>query len=227
VPSSLAFNKEQAKKAAKSIGLKTPAFIVVDSEEVGGVENAAHQVFSALSPSWVVKPIASGSSVGVTIAKDFHELERALEKAFSISQKAIVEEYIKGKEATCGVIDSFRGQDVYALMPIEIHTPTSNEFYDYNAKYVSEETAFSLPGNFTRAEKEALEKYSKDIHKHLNLSHYSRSDFIVTPRGIYFLEVNTLPGITDHSLIPKALSAAGSTLSEFFTHIIELARQKK
>ncbi|MBC7836866.1 ATP-grasp domain-containing protein, partial [Acetobacteraceae bacterium] len=135
-----------------------------------------------------------------------------------------VEEFIKGKEATVGVVDNFRGEKFYALMPVEIVPPPSREFFDYHAKYSGESTE-RVPGNFTHSEKEELMYLAKRAHETLGLSHYSRSDFIVSKRGIYFLEINTLPGLTGESLLPKALAAGGSKLPEFLDHVITLARR--
>ncbi len=84
-----------------------------------------------------------------------------------------------------------------------------------------------MPGNFTAAEKEQLAAIAKAVHKGLGLSHYSRSDFILSRRGIYFLEVNTLPGLTSESLLPKAVEAVGSRLPDFLDHIITLAQKDK
>jgi D-alanine-D-alanine ligase len=170
-----------------------------------------------------VKPLTAGSSVGITIVKTFFDLEKALERAFEHSDIVIIEEYIEGREVTCGVIDGFRGHKTYPLFPTEI-VPKSG-FYDYHAKYESDDTGYICPAIFDEKTKETIQEAAKAVHEHLGLRHYSRSDFIVHPRrGVYFLEVNTLPGMTSHSLIPRAVEAAGSNLSEFFDHVISLAR---
>ena len=94
-------------------------------------------------------------------------------------------------------------------------------------KYADTETIFNCPGNFTRSEIEKLEEAAMNVHENLGLRHYSRSDFIINPRGTYFLEVNTLPGLTDHSLLPKSLDAVGIPMDEFLGHVLEMALQKK
>ena len=97
------------------------------------------------------------------------------------------------------------------------------DFFDYAAKYtgISQEIC---PGNFSADEKAEIQALATLVHRHLNLRHYSRSDFIVNPRrGIYFLEVNTLPGLTSESLVPKALAAVGCPLPEFLDHVLQLA----
>jgi len=124
----------------------------------------------------------------------------------------MIEEYIRGTEATCGVIDGFRGVDRYALLPVEIVSP----------KYpgVSQELC---PGRFSDEESKEIQRHAVLAHDALGSRHYSRSDFIISRNGIYALEVNTLPSLTPESLFPKSLEAVGSSLPEFLDHIICLA----
>lgn len=197
--SSLAFNKQRTRNAVTKLGIKVPQGIVVS--KTPDVEKAALQIFRSFPHPAIVKPVVGGSSVGITIADNFHALLYGLEQAFEIAPKALVEEFISGSDATVGVIDHFRNEKTYALLPI--------------------------PDTFTRGEKDQLIDLAKTVHINLNLSHYSRSDFVVSKRGIYFLEVNTLPGLTKESLLPKALQAIGSKLSEFLDHVISLAKGKR
>ena len=201
--------------------------IVLDLHDDGDLERNSKKIFESFCGPWVVKPAASGSSVGVTIVKEFQHLPIALHTALSTGPKVLVEQFIRGREATVGVAENYRGEDIYAFFPVEIVPPKDNTFYDYDAKYLSDNTEYVLPGNFTDAQKKELSDISKLVHKELALSHYSRSDFIVTPRGVFFLEVNTLPGLTSHSLIPKSVRAAGGKLSDFFEHLLTLAIKRK
>ncbi len=222
--SAIAFNKALAKNALRRSGVKMAPHIVV--EAAPDIERRLHTVFRTLPHPAVVKPTTAGSSVGVSVVSTFPELLEGAEKAFAYSPKIIIEEYIKGREATCGVVEQFRGEELYALLPIEIIPPPKTSFFDYASKY-SGETQEICPGNFSRKEKEELQRFSKIAHRTLNLRHYSRSDFIVSPRGIYFLEVNTLPGMTNESLLPKAVQAVGSSFKNFLDHLIGLAMRKK
>jgi D-alanine-D-alanine ligase len=175
-----------------------------------------------LSPPWVVKPVTSGSSIGVSIVKTATDLQDVLTKLLGESV-VLVEEYIGGREATVAVTDNLRNEDVYAFLPIEIRTKST--FFDFEAKYSGEAEEIS-PGNFSQHEKKILMDNAKRIHKGLGLRHYSRSDFIVGKNGkIYFLEVNNLPGLTKESLVPKSLAPVGVTLPEFIHHLIGLALQ--
>jgi len=225
VASALAMNKLLTKKRLAEEGILMPRHIVVRKQD--GMTVNVQKIFHKISPPYVVKPISLGSSVGVSVAKTIPELKPALQNTFAVSREALVEELVFGKEATCGAIDNFRGQDVYSLLPIEIRYPKTCRFFDYDAKYsgVSEEIC---PGNFSREESAALQNIAAKVHKVLGLRHYSRSDFIVHPRrGPYFLETNTLPGMTEESLLPKALKAVGTELSEFLDHVLTLVLEGK
>lgn len=220
--SATAFNKHLTKEAAKKLGVKIAHGVVVDRQDPHAL---AHTLFRTFPHPAIVKPLASGSSVGVAVAHDYAGLVRALEGAFASAEKVLIEEFIKGREATVGVINDFRGEQAYALMPVEIIPAPHHGFFSYEAKY-SGETKELVPGNFTQAEKDELAHLARAVHEGLNLAHYSRSDFIVSRRGVYFLEVNTLPGLTQESLLPKALTAVGSSLTEFISHVLHLARHR-
>lgn len=223
--SALGMNKVLAKDSFKKHGIKTPYFKLVTSEKPLSSSNLV-ELFKSFPLPFIVKPATSGSSVGVTLVKDFSSFEPAIALALASSDTALIEEYISGVEATVGVIEGYRDHDLYALPPIEIR-PKGTSFFDYDAKYkgMSEEI---VPGNFSDTHKVELESLARKVHEILGLRHYSRTDFIVTPRrGIFVLEVNTLPGLTNESLIPKALNAVGSSLSHFVDHIVQLALRHK
>ncbi len=226
VASALGMDKHKTKEIFKKAGFKVPNGVVVKRDYQTDVEAIAYDAFQKIAPPWIIKPVGSGSSIGLYLARTFPELIQALEACFGVSDRVIVEEYIKGKEATCGVVENFRNQDHYSLLPIEIVTTPDKKLFDYEAKYGGE-TSEICPGRFTHEEKAELERLAAEIHKVLGLRHYSRSDFIVTPKGIYVLEVNTLPGMTEESLIPKSLKAAGIPYDHFLDHIITLALNKR
>jgi D-alanine-D-alanine ligase len=222
--SAIGMNKALTKERLKDTGIKLPRQRLLSVSD--SLESEVLDIFRTFPQPSVVKPVSAGSSVGVTIARSFQELWHGVKKAFEHSSKVLVEEFIRGKEATAGVVEGFRGKDLYALLPIEIVPPPDRPFFDYEAKYGGG-TLERVPGNFSKEETQELQRLAALVHKELGLKHYSRSDFIVSPRGIYFLEVNTLPGLTNESLIPKSLRAAGASLSDFLHHIVQLAHTKK
>jgi len=224
--SALGMNKILAKQVFLSNGIKTPLHVTVNIQDQG-LQNQVMNIFKKFPMPVVVKPATTGSSVGVSIAHDFFELNEAIQNASQYSQDILIEEFIRGREATCGILNHFRGEETYALLPVEIIPPPKNGFFDYKAKYEGE-TKEICPGNFSEEEKKEIQRLASLAHKALDLKHYSRSDFIISPkRGIYILEVNTLPGLTEQSLYPKSLHAIGSNIPEFLDHVITLAIKKK
>jgi D-alanine-D-alanine ligase len=219
--STVAFNKHATKEIVKNLGIKVAHGVVVEPGE--NLDQLALELFRSFPHPAIVKPLIGGSSVGMTVADSYHALRYGLEHALSVSPKVLVEEFIKGREATVGVIDNFRNEKTYALFPVEIVPPAKHGFFNYDAKYGGE-TIERVPGNFTDKEKKILTEAAKKVHEEIGAQHYSRSDFIVSKRGVYFLEINSAAavGMTSESLFPKAVKAVGSSLKEFTDHIIQL-----
>lgn len=220
--SACAMNKELAKKIVGELGVITPKHRILEVSPT--LRDDMIDVLRFMSLPLIVKPVRNGSSVGLTLARTPEMFAEGVRKAFEHGHQVLVEEYIEGKEATCGVIENFRGEELYALLPVEIIPDHPEGLFDYQAKY-SGKSKELCPGSFSYEENRELERLARTVHKGLDLSHYSRSDFIVSPRGIYFLEANTLPGLTTESLLPKSITAIGSSLSEFLHHVITLARR--
>lgn len=223
IASTLAMNKIASKKIYKNNSLKTPVFASIPFEDL--TRSKIREVYENMLSPFVVKPSNAGSSVGVYIVYSLPELEEAVIAAAAYSPAVLIEEYINGKEATCGVIEGFRGHDHYALLPIEIKH--GKNLFDYESKYSENGAEEICPGNFSAKESKEIEQMATQAHKALGLRHYSRSDFIIHPkRGIYILETNSLPGLTEKSLIPKALKAVGGNIKEFLSHLLSKTLRK-
>lgn len=233
--SAVGMNKALAKDLFKIHSIKTPYHIVLENKDreverdPSLLGRHALTIFRSFPMPAVVKPASAGSSLGISIVRDFQSIEPALAEAFRHDDTVVVEEFIAGAEATVGIVENFRGEELYVLPPIEIRH--RREFFDYDAKY-SDNRAVSaeeiVPGNFTSEQKEELARLAREVHRALGLRHYSRTDFIVSPRrGVYVLEVNTLPGLTEASLVPKAVDAIGSNLPDFLDHLVMLAHEGK
>jgi len=222
--SAVGMNKVLTKKAMSAQGIKSPYTREFPASEfIEDQKGTAQWLFETFIMPAVVKPATGGSAIGISIVRNKADWLPALVNAADHSDSILIEEFIPGIEATCGVIEGFRGKDIYALPVIEIRPKAG--FFDYDAKYngMSEEI---VPATFSQELKKEIESLAIEIHQMLSLRHYSRSDFIIHPRrGVYSLEVNTLPGLTSESLIPKALKAVGSDLSELVEHLIALALQ--
>lgn len=227
--SALGMNKVLSKQIFIQHSIPTPHYRVLDKNKIESVKKEAMNLFKTFIQPSVIKPNDKGSSVGVSICHSATEIENALEKVFAISDKVLVEECIKGKEATCGVLEHFRNKEMYALPPVEIIPKSHQKFFDFESKYSQDQGATEkCPGNFSRKETELMEKYAVEVHKALNARHYSRTDFMVHPkRGVFVLEINTLPGLTPTSLIPKEMEAVGSSYAELLDHLITLALERK
>ena len=216
----LAMHKVMASTRAREAGLLTPEFRYIENRE--DIAETAKEIIRTFHQPVVVKPVGWGSSVGVSIVGGYAPVLSAIEKLFDDgAPSVIVEEYIRGQEATVGVVEGLRGEALYVLPTLEI-VPPEGDFYSLDAKY-SGKTRLVCPGNFSRVIREELQRVAKVIHRALGLRHYSRSDFIVAPKGVYYLETNTLPGLTNESDLPAALKSVGISLQEFFSHLVNLA----
>jgi len=224
--SALAMKKHLARNIFSCFGIKIPKALIFKKDNFLGIDEGlcAEQVFNSMPPPWVVKPSSAGSSVGVSICKSHKELENSIQEAFNYGDVILVEEFIKGREATCGILENFRGEKFYALPPVEI-IPPKDKFFDYEVKYDGS-TQEICPANFDLSIKREIENIAKTAHGVLGCRHYSRVDFIVADKGVYLLEVNTLPGLTSESLYPKAAAAVGLEFPELLDHLIQLALNK-
>jgi len=220
----IAMHKVLTKERAKDIGLLTPKYRFI--EEGADTHAAAMEIVRSFHQPVIVKPLRWGSSVGITIVGGFQPVHHAIDSLLEGGAGGVlVEELIRGTEATAGVVEGLRGESLYALPPIEIIPPES-DFFSYSAKY-SGATREIVPGRFAKPVQEELMRMAKAMHEELGLRHYSRSDFIVSPKGIYFIETNTLPGMTSESLLPKSLAAIGVSFPEFLSHLVDLALKGK
>jgi D-alanine-D-alanine ligase len=216
----LAFHKAMAKDLVQRAGLRVPRHMIVGRSALTDTARMARSICSLFGSSYVLKPVRGGSAFGVRVAHNELELAHALYHVLVSYEQALVEECIEGREATVGIIDAFRGHSHYALPPVEIRSPRS--IFDFEARY-GEMDHTVCPSTFGVQDKRELERLATLAHTTLGMRHISRSDFIVARDGIYYLETNALPGLTERSLIPKALSAVGSSTKEFASHILTYA----
>ena len=179
-------------------------------------EGVARKAVEKLGLPMFVKPTDGGSSFGVTKVKSEADFDKAVEYAFSEGNMLIAEAAITGRELTCAVY--FNGSELVALPVIEIIT--ENEFFDYEAKYNGHSREV-CPAQIPDALKDEIQEVSKKIYAHLGCSGLVRVDYISSEEGLYFLEVNTIPGMTAASLVPQMVRAAGLDMTDFLTTVIE------
>lgn len=180
------------------------------------LEGLAEKAVEKLGLPMFVKPTDGGSSFGVTKVKTVEDFDKAVEYAFSEGNMLIAEAAVVGRELTCAVY--FNGTEYVALPVIEIIT--ENEFFDYEAKYNGHSREV-CPAQIPDALRDEIQETSKRIYAHLGCSGLVRVDYIASEEGLYFLEVNTIPGMTAASLVPQMVRAAGLDMTDFLTTVIE------
>lgn len=290
--SAIAMNKWLSRKFFTNAGIKIPrAFLIRKKNDAFSLESQLLQnhasevgldfgqdlkiitskIFQTFSFPWVIKPTSKGSSIGVCVVSHFEDSTKAIENSFKYGDAVMVEEFINGQEATCGILEKFRGERYYAFPVIEIIPPKNNphtnncivsrvyetnalsrqksnsqnvlknqqyngnnnaiisvgvNFFDYESKY-NGKTREICPARFNASIKKEIENLAKKAHNVLGCKAYSRSDFIISRRGIFLLETNTLPGLTSESLLPKSALAIGLEFPDLLDHLIQLAVNRK
>jgi D-alanine-D-alanine ligase len=220
--SAVAFNKELTKKHLADFDILLPRSTEVTADETINLGEVAERIRADFGPEYIIKPVASGSSFGIEHVPLGKSLEDSLAAALKANDRVMVEEFIRGKEATCATLEDFRNEKIYVFPSVEIVPPNDVQFFDTDSKY-SGKTLEICPSRFSYADRIKIADASALVHEALNLAQYSRSDFIVSDNGIYFLEVNTLPGLTSESLYPKAAAAVGLDLKGLVRHLVETA----
>ena len=216
--SALAMDKAAAKRMLESFGVLTPAW-----REIVFTEEDVDRLAEELPVPTAVKIVDGGSSLGVELPETRDELRAALRRLLRYGNRIVAEKLIRGRELTVPVLDG------RALSPIEVIPPEGKSF-DYVAKYQSGAIGAReiCPAALTAEEDAKLRRAAEAVQKGLNLRVYSRSDFILDKDGkVWFLEVNTLPGMTPNSLIPRAAAVEGMTYDELCDRIIQLSMEEK
>ncbi|MDA8433217.1 MAG: D-alanine--D-alanine ligase [Nitrospiraceae bacterium] len=218
--SALAMDKEASKKIFVYHDVPVPAFRIVHRCEFtvagsgkAGARNTQGLVLKAGFPlPWVVKPATEGSSVGVEIVKDRKSVSGALKKAFEFGDRAVIEQYIAGKEVQIGILNG------KVLGGVEVRP--SAEFYNYEAKYTAGMTEYILPPQLPRRVYEKAMSAALSAHAALGCSGATRVDLILSRGNPFVLEVNTIPGMTETSLLPKIARHAGFEFPELLEEIL-------
>ena len=211
--SALAMDKVMAKTVLKANGLDVPRGEVVRSAEGADLERAR-----AIGLPVFVKPVASGSSVGASIVRGPEDLAPAIAGALEYDDRALVEEYLKGTELTVAVI----GNDEPQALPV-IEIVPKREFFDYHAKYDAGASEEIVPARIPDDVAKRVQDLAVRAHRALGCRGMSRTDFVWIGDRIVALEVNTIPGMTANSLLPKAARAAGIGFGDLITRFIDWA----
>ncbi|MES2087420.1 MAG: hypothetical protein V4467_00310 [Patescibacteria group bacterium] len=200
------------KNILKSQGIRMPVYKIFKKEIIDTM--SLLDIWKSITNPSLIRPAVSNTA-GVSIVRIFSDLKSALSKAFEFSPEIIIEESVAGREAACGILEQYRGDALYSLLPAELVFSKDTDR--------SVENIFS-PGRFSEIEKMKIKDMAKKIHEVLGLRHYSQSHFVVSPtRGIYFLGVDTLPSLSPDSAFGKSIDSVGLSLEGFLDHSIKLA----
>jgi len=216
IVSALTFNKSYCNKVVKAFNVVNIANSV---HLIKGEPYSMGAILDVLKLPVFVKPNESGSSLGVSKVKNVEELLPAIEKAFKEDNQVLIEDFIEGRELTIGIYKA--NGYLYALPATEI--VSKNEFFDYEAKYTPGVTNEITPAKIDNSLKDQLESKAITIYRHLNCRGIVRMDFILQ-RGtnkLFFLEVNTMPGQSENSIVPQQVRASGRTLKDFYGELLE------
>ncbi len=213
--SALTFNKSFCKDVVAGSGVKTAGSMHL----IKGTDIREEEILGKLSLPLFVKPNNGGSSVGMSKVNNAEKLAAAIALAFREDDEILVEEFVKGRELTCGVI--FTSGEVIALPVTEIIP--KNEYFDYEAKYKKGMAEEVVPAHIPPAVSGECQQISKLLYRKLNCKGVVRFDYIYTGADFYFLEVNTVPGLTNASIVPNMAGAYGWSFTELIDKLLEEA----
>ncbi|MFP7754608.1 D-alanine--D-alanine ligase [Thermodesulfobacteriota bacterium B35] len=214
--SALAMDKNLAKTLYRLHGLP-----VADWEMAGPADlEDPGRILDRLRLPLVIKPVRQGSSIGMSVVRKAEELVPALETAFAHDAEVMVEEFVRGREITVGVLGN---RELEPLPVVEIIPDSRFEFFDYEAKYQPGATREVCPADIDTRLRDRAWQYALSAHRALHLRGYSRTDMIISGDELYLLETNTIPGMTPTSLLPQAAAEAGYSFPVLLDRLIELA----
>ncbi len=215
--SALSMDKIRSKQVMRAVGLPTADFSVVSKHSYH--RDDAQQLLSALGGKVMVKPANEGSSIGMAMASSIEQLDNALNAAFAYDEQVMIEAWINGPEYTVGILGD-------QALPV-IHMETPREFYDYEAKYQATSTLYHCPSGLNEQDEQQLKSLAIAAFNATGAESWGRVDVMRNSQGDWqILEVNTVPGMTETSLVPKAAKAMGLNFSQLVTAIVNLAAKK-
>ncbi|MCH5049728.1 D-alanine--D-alanine ligase [Pectobacterium aquaticum] len=215
--SALTMDKLRTKQVWQTLGLPVSPYVALDRRQYSEMAaNALLAKFTHLGLPLIVKPSREGSSVGMSKVNTLSELPAALEEAFRHDDDVLVEKWLSGPEYTVAIL----GDDVLPSIRIQ----PAGTFYDYEAKYLSDDTQYFCPSGLPDEQEQALAGLAMAAYRAVGCSGWGRVDFMLDSDGaFYLLEVNTSPGMTSHSLVPMAARQRGLTFSQLVVKILGLA----
>lgn len=217
--SALCMDKDKAHKLVEREGIRTPSSYVLEGETIN---HQLHVLMKHLSFPLMVKPVRSGSSIGISMVHNQAELWKAVDDALMHDSRIMVEEYIYGFEVGCAVI----GNEELIIGEVD-EIELQQGFFDYTEKYTLAHSCIHMPARLNDAMRSKIKETAKKIYRILGCSGLARVDMFVTPDGeIVFNEVNTFPGFTEHSRFPNMMKGIGLTFSDVIDRLIQLGLER-
>lgn len=210
----LTFNKRDTLSVVKQYGIPVANSVYLNK----GNEINEDQIITKIGLPCFVKPNNAGSSFGISKVHDKEELIPAIEKAYKEDSEILIESFLDGTEVSVGVIQ-YKGET--KVLPIT-EIVSENDFFDYEAKYEGKSQEIT-PARLSQEQENRVRNIAKRIYEILNMSGFSRSEYIFVNNEPHFLEINTVPGITEASILPQQANCAGISLSDLFGNAIEMA----
>ena len=208
----LTFNKRDTLSVVKEYGIKTAVSVYLNKGDAINLE----QIIDKVGLPCFIKPNNAGSSYGISKAHTVDEIIPAIEKAYKEDSEILIESFLDGVEVSVGVIQ-YKGET--KVLPIT-EIVTENDFFDYEAKYEGKSKEIT-PARISEEEKIKVEETAKKVYSVLNMSGFSRSEYILVNCEPYFLEMNTVPGLTEESILPQQANKADISLKDLFANAIE------
>lgn len=220
--SAICMNKILTKKLLSYEGLPTPDFIIMKKKTFDQAAFVVRSLVQKFGLPMVVKAATQGSSIGTYIVKKEDEILPAIEAAFQYDQDVLIEKYIDGILLTVSVL----GNENPCILPI-IEITSNNEFYDYESKYTPGMCEHLIPARINEDLQNKIARISEETYKSLACRGFARIDFMVDRKGQpYILEINTIPGLTNMSLVPDAARAVGISYEDLIERLVKLALEK-
>ena len=207
--SALSFNKHLCNKFVSSYGIDVANSLMFQK----GEKVDEHMVVSSLGLPVFVKPARSGSSVGISKVHNKKDIQGAIQKAFNEDDQVLIEEFVEGREIACGLIN--KGDELIVFPLTEIIT--TKDFFDYEAKYSKGMANEITPADVEAEVEQDIKTLSAFLFKQMGCKGFVRFDYILSEKGLYFLEINSIPGITEESLLPQMANAFGMNITELFS----------
>lgn len=220
VSCAVTMDKDLSKLLYDRASLPTAPSVAFSHEDMPAIDD----ILSVVGPQSFVKPVANGSSYGISLVKEPGELAGAIEQAFEYGDKIMVERRVVGVEVTCGVLGD--GHTLQALPVVEICMPAQSEFYDFDVKYIDPAEIHRIPARLPTDVYERVQDLACAAHRALGCFGFSRTDMIVGAGGPVILETNSIPGMTPASLFPDEVVHAGMTFVDACAELVDLAMER-